>query len=192
MGDTIIVSQDPTKTFLEQWKHTGRGKLIIRRIGQFGAQHSSRVQGGQTFHVTPQERRLNQQMVTRPEYDPFTNGMCEAIVLDPTDPDYETLTSNPNVIREEDITRVFRLKGERFAERLGRISSANTIRHLIDLAEAPDSEVTVPQYKRLQNRLAELDVELQHISPTIQDALARGEDPDVDGSSTPKPVQLGV
>lgn len=191
MGDTIVVTQAPTENFLEQWRFVGRGKLIIRRIGEFGRQHSSRVQGGMTFHVTAAERRLNQQAVAKPEYDPFTNGQCEAILLDPSDPDYEKLTTNPNVIREDDISRAFRLKGEKFRERLSHISSAASIRRLIELAEADNSDVTVPQWRALQARLAELDTELQHVSLQVQQAMERGEDPEIDGTSLPKPVQLG-
>lgn len=192
MGDAIIVERAPEGNFLEHWRFNGRGKLIIRKIGEFGRQTSAQIHGGTTFHLTPAERRLNQQVVAKPEYDPFTNGQCEALLLDETDPDYIKLTENANVIKRDDTTRIFKTKGEHFKARLERITSASAIRTLLEMAEATDSTATVPQWRMLQARLESLETELQHVSPRIQEAIERGEDVEVDGTAMPKPIQLGT
>lgn len=193
MGEsTIVVQRDPGQVFIEVWRNASRGKVVIKHIGEFGKPYSEIVQGGATFQITKPGRRYNQNAAATAKQDIFTNGRLQPVELDPDDPDTASLLENPNHVQEDDISRIFKLKGERLVQRLEQISSVSTMRRLLDLAEEDATQALHSQWRAIHNRLVDLDHDLQHISPKVQAMIENGQDPMIEGDGMPKPVQLGV
>lgn len=183
----IVLSAMPGTGATERWRNVTRGKLAILRFGEFGRRISDLISPGAQFSVTADERRLNQQSVRHEKHDIFTNGQTELIEgLNPEDPDYEKLIVNPNLVQTEDIGRIFRLKGERFRERVATITSTHALRRLMEMCEDPKANVEYLQWRMLQDRLAALDVQIEHISPVVQQRIERGEAPNVDDNALDK------
>lgn len=176
------VVTDPTEEYrsplavanqFESWKSVTRSKISITRIGEFGKPYAQSVPAGTTFTILPRERRLNQQECTRAKFDVFTNGMLSAVELVVGEPDNEALEGNPNIIEKDDIRKILKLKGERFADRISRITAPATLQRLHEAAQADDA--TVGQLRMVRERLDEVNVPVGHVKPSIDAAMREGK-----------------
>ncbi len=116
------------------------------------------VPAGKTVTLTPAERRLNENKVSREAYNPFTNGQLRPMFLLEDDPDYERLMGNPNVLTDQEIKKIFRLGGERFYDRIEQIDHPTVLEKLRELAEDPRTKATVHQMQMITSRIAAVGV----------------------------------
>lgn len=129
---------------LEAWQYTARGKLYLRRYtGKHGDVVYERIDGGQTFHLTPAERHLNSDKVRDPKRDPFRNGTCIPVRLTEETPvkDREAIESNPATLTDEQIIALFSTKkgnSEALIELLAAVDNPVVLRRISDLAESAD------------------------------------------------------
>lgn len=147
--DPDLVPQDAG---IEQWKNTTAGMVYVTRIGDYGKKQTELIGTGRVFAITPQERRLNQNGYASPEQDMFQNGTLAAVSLIDGEPDTPKLRDNPNMVDEKEIPRMFKLRGEHFADRIELISNPATISRLLELARDPRLNATVQQFEQLRRR----------------------------------------
>lgn len=176
MKDPDLVPQEPD---VEQWKNATAGTVHIIRLGDYGKPQSELIYSGRVFTITPQERRRNQNAFATPALDMFTNGTLEAVSLIDGEPDTPRLRSNPNMLDEKEIPRVFKLRGENFNERIATITNPATISRLLELARDPRLNATVHQYETLRRRERTLNGEAESESPAqpAGDGLPRAVTP---------------
>lgn len=130
---------------IETWKNISPSTVHIIKLGDYGKRESEIVYGGRAFSVTPQERRLNQSQIYDTDNDPFTNGTFAPLALVDTEPDTETLRSNPNVLDDAAIIRLFAHNGEAFSQQLLAITNLNAVDRLIETAKRPETGASVQQ-----------------------------------------------
>lgn len=173
--DPELVPQEPG---IEQWQNTTAGTVYITRIGEYGKRISELVYGGRVFSITPQERRFNQNACASPALDVFINGTLQPKSLLDDEPDTPRLRDNPNMIDEKEIPRIFRLRGEMFAERIATITNTATIARLLELAREPRLNATVQQFEQLRRRERALNGETDETPrPAAADGLPRAVTP---------------
>lgn len=144
---------------LETWKNPTEGRVWINRLDHRGELAKVEIIGsGRVFHLTPAERRLNQEMAVNPDLDIFTNGTLTPVRLLGTDEaEAAEFASNPNMMTEGDMRAlVGKTKGKQdaFAERLAGIRNTATLERLLALAREEDAPLS--RVEAIQGRLAEL------------------------------------
>lgn len=147
--DPDAVPQDPG---IETWQNVTAGTIYLTRLGEYGKRISELVYGGRVFSITPQERRLNQSACATEALDMFRNGTLQPKSLLDDEPDTPLLRENPNILDDKEIARVFRLRGEVFAQRIATITNSATIARLLELAREPRLNATVQQFELLRRR----------------------------------------
>lgn len=171
----------PVDAAVETWRNTLAGKVVVNRIGEYGRMVASVVHGGRTFQITPQERRMNQSGIATPEQDPFTNGTLAPVELVDGEPDTEALRANPNALSEEDLPKLFQLKGAEFVERIAQITNHAPLARLVELARDPRYDATLSQYEALKTAESELratrDDRDRPTAPVNADGLPKGVTP---------------
>lgn len=144
---------------VETWKNDTAGTVIINRVGEYGRRIVDIIHGGRQFQITPEERRMNQNAAHSAEVDIFTNGTLRPIDLLDTDPDTEELLKNPNILSDDDLPKLFTLKGDVFRERLAAISNPVVLSRLAEIARDPDYDASLAQYEAIKSREVELRTE---------------------------------
>ena len=144
---------------LETWKNPPAGRVWINRLDHRGELGKVEIIGsGRVFHLSPAERRLNQEMAVNPDLDIFTNGTLTPIRLLGTDEaEAAAFANNPNLMTESDMRNlVGKAKGKQdaFAERLAGIRNPATLERLLALAREEDAPLS--RVEAIQARLAEL------------------------------------
>lgn len=155
----------PVLAQVETWENQTNGVVAINRVGEYGRKQVDLIQGGRRFQVTPQERRMNQNATNSAEQDIFTNGTLRPIDLLDDDPDSEKLRTNPNILGEDELPRIFALKGEHFRQRIAEITNPATLAKIVELARDPQFDATLFQYETVKQRELELRGELDDRRP---------------------------
>lgn len=166
------IIDDPTK--YETWRNVTEGTVWLQRFNRKGELQDELIVGPRTFHITPAERRLNQEMAADETLDHFSNGVFVPVKLLEGDEDNETIQTNPNHIGEADMKALLNTKQwKAFQSKVGEISNPITLRRLLEIARAEDA--TIKQVELIQGRLK-----------TVAPSLA-SEVTNVGGVNTPRP-----
>lgn len=149
---------------LETWKNPTQGRVWINRLDHHGDLEKVEIIGaGRTFHISPKERRLNQEMAAKTDLDIFTNGTLTPLRLIEGTADAEAFAQNPNLMTEDDMRGLFKpgrsetakvAMGEAFIERLASIKNTATLERLLSLAR--DEDAPLSRVEAIQQRLAEV------------------------------------
>lgn len=147
------------KTTKETWKNAGAGEIWISVIDP----HTQRlkhvpVRSGGKIMITTEERQINQDRAADVKNDFFTNGCLTPVRLVDTADDYAEIASNPNLLSEDDMRDMFKLKAADFKARLAEITNSIALARMTEMAKAEESglNVTMSQFKALEKRLGEL------------------------------------
>lgn len=175
---STLTITEPDADSIETWQNVTRGRVVLNRLGALGQKRPDMIGAGKTFHITPQERRINQEAAANPDLDVFLNGTLQPVNL-PSDngEDYSAITSNPNLLGDDtQIKRLFKASDDTFAERLGEIKNASALERLKDLANQDDTGARVAQLRMIEARLAQIAPEVTNIHPdaTGPDGRDRG------------------
>lgn len=176
----------PAIVDVETWQNETHGVVAINRVGEYGRRTVDLIQGRRRFQVTPQERRMNQNAVNSADQDVFTNGTLRPINLLDDDPDTERLMANPNILDDEELPLLFKLKGERFRERIADITNPATIARVIELARDPAHDASLFQYETVKHRELELRGDIDTPKPGAV-PIGNGSDPK-SGAELPRGV----
>jgi hypothetical protein len=142
-----------TDDVTELWENATEASTVVRKIGADGSMGEERVQGGRKLHITPRDRKINQEICADESMDPFLNGMLVPVRLI-TDEDRLQFANNPNVMDKEEMRKLIKGHAGTFATRLGEVTNVITVKHWIEIAKEADAP-----YKRVQaleGRLAQL------------------------------------
>lgn len=161
--DPELIPSDPG---LELWRNAEPGTVAINCLGEYGRKRVELVKGGRTFTITPQERRMNQNACALPELDMFTNGTLQPVNLLDDEPDTPSLRQNPNVFDEADIAKVFKLRGEAFADRIAQVTNPVAFDRLADMARDPRYNATIQQYEQIKARQRLLTADVTDVGGT--------------------------
>ena len=167
----------PVEPGLELWRNAAAGIVAINRLGDYGRTRVEVIHGDRTFHITPQERRMNQNVCARPDLDFFTNGTLQPVVLLDDEPDTASLRQNPNVMADTEIESLFKVKGEAFAQRLAQITNSATLERLVGLARDPRLNATVQQYELIKARQRVIEKDVTDVNPDGFNAPSRTSRP---------------
>jgi hypothetical protein len=148
-----------SKTDKETWTNAGAGEVWIQTIDP----HTNKlkhtpVRSGAKVLITTEERQINQDRAASPDKDLFMNGTLTPVRLVDTAEDYQEIANNPNLLSEDDMRDIFKLKGAAFKNRLGTITNAIALSRMNEMAKEEESglNVTMAQYKAIEARLAEV------------------------------------
>lgn len=142
---------------LETWKNATKGRVVIQRLSALGERRHEMIGGGKMFHLTPRERRVNQELAANRDLDVFLNGTLQPVRLVEEDADSQSLKGNPNHLAEDDIKSLFRAHHKTFEARLSEITNSSALEHLLAVAKEEDTRATVKQLERIRARLTEVD-----------------------------------
>lgn len=149
---------------VETWKNPTEGRVWVNRLDHRGEPKRVEIIGaGRTFHVTPEERRLNQEMASSQDLDIFTNGTLTPIRLLGTDEaEAAAFAANPNLMTEGDMRSLVgkpkRGATDAFAERLSEIRNGATLQRLLALAREEDAPLS---------RVEAIEARLREVSPAV-------------------------
>lgn len=140
----------------ESWKNATNGLLFIRKYNNRGDLGHEAVHARKTFHVTPQERRINQEMAAVPSQDFFSNGMLTPVRLIDTEEDAKEIASNPNLMSESDMKGLFKAQWKTFDARIDSITNETTLKRLLEMSQDNEVGASVRQADAVQARLREV------------------------------------
>lgn len=172
MPNRVAQIEEPDADQLETWQNATRGRVVLRRLGALGQVRYEMIGSGKTFHITPQERRMNQEVAANEDLDFFLNGTLQPINLADTD-DAEILKNNPNLLGdEEQIRRLFRASQDVFAERLATIKNASALERLKEIAYQDETAATLAQVRMIEARLEQVNPEIENVHPGAAETQA--------------------
>lgn len=151
---------------VETWKNPNQGRVVVLKMDHRGElTREEMVRPEATFTITPAERALNQQLAYSPEVDMFTNGTLAPVQLLEGSDIAAAVAANPNLLSEREMHTLVTAAAteppdvaalaQAFAERLGSIANATTLRRLLDLAITDDAAYS--RVTAIQRRLAEVE-----------------------------------
>jgi hypothetical protein len=142
---------------VETWKNVTPGIIAIQRLAEYGRPVHMVVQGGQTFSLTPGERRMNQNQTASRTQDIFLNGTLVPIALLEDEPDTDELRTNPNALAIESIHELFSIVDyDTFATRVNEVTNVGVVNRLLEEATRPTSSATSWQTEMVRRRQKQL------------------------------------
>lgn len=163
-----MAEQATSSTDLETWENISRSRFFIKKYNNRGDLINTEVQGRRKFHVTPQERAVNQELMASERKDPFLNGMFAPVRLLDTTEDAEEIASNPNVIGESEMVNLVKGSAKALKERIGSITNHVLLARLLEVASEQD--VQASKITAIQERLDEVNPSrtnvVEHADPT--------------------------
>lgn len=156
---------------LEAWVNTIDGRIVLKTRDSQGGLTDTIVAGGKTVHISPADRRINQEQVATAELDPFQNGYLAPVRLIDGDKDTAKLSANPNVLSEDDMKALFGKGFDAFNKRLKDITLPITLQRMLRMiSQVPNA--TVRQQEAIKDRLAALQP-TSHTEVTTADGNGR-------------------
>jgi hypothetical protein len=146
----------------EAWQNATLGRVVVIKLDSRGQQRHDLIGPGKTFHITPIERRMNQERAASEEQDVFLNGVLQPVTLLENAEDFERLKENPNHVSEDDVRSMFKFKLPEFRARLEQIGNPAALERLMEVARSKDVMCTLHQFEAIQARLVA-------VSPSIYD-----------------------
>jgi hypothetical protein len=145
----------PTNPDLESWSNATRGTVFLRRFDHRGELNRiESVQSGKTFHLSPEERRINSEMAAEQDLDVFRNGTLTPVRLIEDSAEARELASNPNVMSETDMRALLKVHPKTFESKIKAVRNPVTLERL--LAVAHEEDASIKRVESVQARLAEV------------------------------------
>jgi hypothetical protein len=144
------------ETERETWTNPGRGTVYIFALDVTGKQVQKKILPGERISITPQERRMNQEVAVRTTLDFFTNGTLAPVTLAETAADYEMLRESPHVMSDSDIKELFSSSASAFKKRIAEISNLLLLERIAEVAQNEGIKATVAQNNAITARMDEV------------------------------------
>jgi hypothetical protein len=148
------MEREPDK---ETWQVAIAGHVVLKQYTQQGDLGDVVVAGGRKFHISPKERRINQEMAATEDLDMFSDGTLVPVSLIEGSEDAAKLANNPNIISESEMKDLFSEHWKKFDERVDQIANQAALQRLLEMASDPESGATVRQAETIKARLAVLN-----------------------------------
>lgn len=143
------------RTNQEAWQNVVQGTVVVAKFNHRGEMVSDEVvPPGKTFHITTEERVINQtERCADPDLDPFTNGMLRPVRLLDSSEEAEALKSNPNVMSDSDMMAMLKSHHKTFSSKLEKIKNPYALERLLALATQVDSDIAFSRVQAVKDRL---------------------------------------
>lgn len=142
----------------ELWKSAIPGTIYVKRFDRKGELIDEMVGPGKTIHLTPNERRLNQEMVAEIQYDVFTNGFMIPVrlIANDTEDTTDAFQVNANHLSEDDMKELLedRRATKKLSDALDAVTNPMTLQRMI--AVAGDIDASVKQVEAIKARIVAL------------------------------------
>ena len=157
------MSEIATPVPLETWENIAKSSHILKKYTSRGNgdMADEMIHGNKTFHVTTQERKINQEMAASPQDDPFANGRFSPVRLVDTADDLAEIAANPNLMGESDMVALVKGSLKALKERLAQVENQVVVERLLEVAASQD--VTMGKDAAIRERLAELSPEINEV-----------------------------
>lgn len=142
-----------TEDAMELWENATEASTVVQKIGADGNLREERVDGGRKLHITPRDRKTNQEICAEEENDPFLNGMLVPVRL-LNDDDKLQFANNPNVMDQDEMKKLVKGHAASFAGRLGEVTNVILVKRWIEVAKEADAPFK--RVQALEGRLAQL------------------------------------
>lgn len=147
---------------LEVWHNASLATVgVVRHDGNGNRIHESIV-GGRKLHISPVERRINEEIAADDTLNPFKNGMLVPVRLLDSEPDSKELQANSNAMSETAMKALFRSQLPTFTKKVGEISNPITLGRLLEVASEVDG--SIKQVEAIQARLADVTPKVAEVS----------------------------
>jgi len=161
-----------TKEHLESWKNSTRGMVFLNRLDHRGEMtRVEGIDGGKTFHLSPEERRINSEQSAGPELDVFRNGTLTPVRLIEDSEEARELASNPNVMSESDMAVLVKIHPKTFEAKLKDIRNPVTLERLLAIAHREDA--SIKRVEAIKARLTEVAPSLANVHQTVSSGVER-------------------
>lgn len=144
----------------ETWENARAGDVWLLVFDHAGKVESKPVRGGRRITISTKERKLNQERAYDTGSDVFSNGSLVPVggaqAFDGVE-DYQEIASNPNLMSTDDLKGLLTLKAPQLKKRLEDISNVMTVTRLYELAKSEEADLTLPQFRAIETRLAQLN-----------------------------------
>lgn len=148
---------------LETWENVSRGRVVIKhKAGEYGRFKDELVNGGKKFHITQDDRRLNQELAANDGLDPFMNGILSPVRLLENSEDAEAILANPNVMGESEMADLVKGHFKSLEKRLGDITNPVTLERLLAVAKQSDASVS---------KVEAITARLQEVAPSLANEI---------------------
>lgn len=138
----------------ETWQNATRGLVVLKKYNQRGDLGDEVVTAGRSIHITPTERRINQEMAANEDLDMFKNGTLAPLRIIDTEEDAKEIASNPNILSESEMKELFAGHWKAFDTRVNQIKNPQTLERMLEVASELDAKVR--QVETIKERLAEV------------------------------------
>lgn len=147
-----------TQPELETWENASMSQLFIQKFNSKGDIIHEMIGGRRKVHVSPVERRMNQEIAASNDLDMFANGTLVPVHLIDSEEDSEVLQANVNAMSETAMKAVFRSQIKTFTAKIDEIANPIALRRLMEIAKEIDASIR--QVEVIQARLAELSPDI--------------------------------
>lgn len=174
---TSINIHETSTSELEMWENPGNSRVVVAKLDARGQRRSEMVNGGRKFHITPLERRMNQEMAYNETLDVFKNGTLRPVRLIEGTEDANEIASNPNHLSDSDMVELLKGHHKTFEKRLSEIKNPGTVERLLELSQSKDIDASTSRVQMIRDRIVEMDpatVEEVQAQGAVNDALAGG------------------
>lgn len=137
---------------LEAWRNATAGRVIVTKFAADGSRRAEMISSGKVIHLTPAERKLNQELAANDDLDVFLNGCLQPVRLLDTE-ESKVLASHPNHLTDEEAVALFKVSSDVFIDRLSQITNASAVDRLLKMAEDPKVGASFHQYSLIRERL---------------------------------------
>lgn len=163
---------------LEEWESVVRGTRGITRYSEKGERSPEIVPPGSIFHITPDERRRNQQRVRDKAKDPFSNGAFRLRTA--VDSDANSVAakkiSEKGAKADDDLQTILETPfGPKFTAKIDALSGSVAFERLYRLAR--EQEVGAKKIDMIGARLKELDPDVVLVGEKLGVGAENPDDP---------------
>lgn len=141
-------------TELESWMNSTPGRVWVNKFDARGNLAAEIIASGRTFHLSPQERRVNQEMAASEELDVFSNGTLQPVRLLEGDESDVEIASKPNHLSDSDIKDLVKAHHKTLEKRLEQISNPSALERVLEAALEVDASVSTVE--RIKSRMREV------------------------------------
>lgn len=136
--------------FVETWESVVPGDIWINKVNRRGEIEPFRCAPRRRFTLTTEDRLTTQEIIARPENDPFSNGQFRPVVV----PEGINIETSPNALSDDDIRALFEASDLAWGEYLKVIDSPDTLRRMAELAD--EADIKLSRFRELEARLTEV------------------------------------
>lgn len=138
----------------ETWQNATRGLVVLKKYNQRGDLADEVVTSGRSIHISPNERRINQEMAANEDLDMFKNGTLAPLRIIDTEEDAKEIASNPNILSESEMKDLFAGHWKAFDARVAQIRNPQTLERMLEVSSELDAKVR--QVETIKERLAQV------------------------------------